>query len=82
MAVHENETLIYPNGEFVGIWSSEELKFAKEHGYLVTVIKGYNFNKIPSVFKEYVLNLYDLKSKARGSLRSIAKSLLGSQTIL
>ena len=78
LPIHENETLICPNGEFIGIWSSEELKFAKEHGYLVTVIKGYNFDKIPSVFKEYVLNLYDIKSTATGSLRSIAKSLLNN----
>lgn len=78
LPIHDNETLICPNGEFLGIWSSEELKFAKEHGYLVTVIKGYNFNKIPSVFKDYVLNLYDIKSKATGSLRSISKSLLNN----
>ena len=42
------------------------------------MIKGYNFDKIPSVFKEYVLNLYDIKSTATGSLRSIAKSLLNN----
>ena len=78
LPIHANESLICPNGEFIGIWSSEELKFAKEHGYLVTVIKGYNFNKVPSVFKDYVLNLYDLKSKSKGSLRTIAKSLLNN----
>ena len=32
--------LICPNGEFTGIWSSEELKYAKENGYEIVVIKG------------------------------------------
>jgi len=41
---NKNE-FIYPNGEFTDIWSSEELKFAKENGYEIVVIKGYNLNK-------------------------------------
>lgn len=44
LRINKNE-LIYPNGEFMGIWSSEELKFAKENGYEIVVIKGYNLNK-------------------------------------
>jgi hypothetical protein len=27
------------------VWSSLDLKFAKENGYNIKVIKGYNFNK-------------------------------------
>ena len=70
--------LIFPNGEYHGIWFSEELKFATEHGYEITVIKGYNFNKTIGIFDKYILELFNLKSNSQGSLRMIAKSLLNN----
>ena len=70
--------LIFPNGEFEGIWPSPELKFAKENGYQVKIIEGYNFNEVPSYFRDYVLDLYELKSNTRGSERLINKSLLNN----
>jgi DNA polymerase type B, organellar and viral len=36
-----------------GLWSSEELNFAKSKGFEVTVIKGYNFNKVENIFNDY-----------------------------
>ena len=33
LPLHINNNLIFPNGEYFGIWSSEELKFAKENGF-------------------------------------------------
>ena len=78
LPLHINESLTSPNGEFSGIWSSEELKFARLHGYDITVIKGYNFNKIDSVFKDYIHNIFEIKNNSTGSLRTIAKSLLNN----
>ena len=46
LPLHINGLLILPNGEYEGIWSSEELKFVRDNGYKVLVLKGYNFNKI------------------------------------
>ena len=57
------DKLISPNGEFEGIWFSEELKFAKAQGYDIKVIKGYNFNRVKNTFDEYILDLYKLKKK-------------------
>jgi len=55
LPLHINNNLILPNGNYFGIWFSEELKFAKKNGYKITVIKGYNFNKVENLFKEFVL---------------------------
>jgi hypothetical protein len=78
LPMHINNSLILPNGEFYGIWASEELKFAKEKGYEITVIKGYNFNKVDSYFKEYILKLFDIKKNSTGSTKIISKSLLNN----
>lgn len=73
----KNKT-IYPEGVFEGIWSSEELKFARDQGYKITVSKGYHFDKNKDVFKSYILNLYNQKRNSSGFLRSIFKSLLNN----
>lgn len=78
LPLHINNNLIFPNGEYFGIWSSEELKFAKKNGYKITVIKGYNFNKVENIFKEFVLFLFNKKANATGSLKMICKSLLNN----
>lgn len=70
--------LVFPNGEFTGTWSTEELKLAAKHGYKIKVIKGFNFNKVKSPFKEYVTELYKEKSLATGSRKMIFKSLLNN----
>ena len=54
----KNNTLICLNGEFYGIWCSEELKFAKSKGYEITVIKGYQFNKVNNIFNDYINELF------------------------
>jgi DNA polymerase type B, organellar and viral len=54
------------------------LKLARDNGYKIKIIKGYNFNKVEGVFSEYVTELYALKAKAVGSARAILKSLLNN----
>ena len=78
LPVHSNGQVIFPNGKFEGIWSSEELKFAKSKGYDIKVIKGYNFNKVENIFNDYVKDLYDLKDKSTGSFKFIYKNLLNN----
>jgi DNA polymerase type B, organellar and viral len=70
--------LIMPNGKWSGWYFSEELKFAVLNGYKVKVLKGYNFNKQDNVFKDYVNDLYKIKSNNKGHIKVIAKSLLNN----
>ena len=76
--MHEKGKLILPNGEFEGVWFSEELKFARDNGYEIKVIKGYNFNKIYNLFDKFVDDLYDIKSKSKGAIKAMIKFILNS----
>lgn len=51
---------------------------AKANGYQITVIKGLQFNKQESPFKEYVEELSMLKDTLTGSPRKVVKSLLNN----
>lgn len=57
--------LIFPTGEFVGVYYSEELKYAKKLGYLVLPISGYLFQERESPFKGYVSSLYASRLQAK-----------------
>lgn len=50
-------TLIFPTGTFVGVYYSEELKYARDIGYTIIPINGYLFDKMESPFKGYVNTL-------------------------
>ena len=78
LPVRTNKGLIFPNGAFEGIWTSEELKFAKSKGYEITVIKGYQFNKVNDIFTDYILELYKFRKNSEGFLKLIFKSLLNN----
>nr|YP_010044372.1 DNA polymerase [Trametes versicolor]QPF23613.1 DNA polymerase [Trametes versicolor] len=78
LPIHKDNRLICPNGVFYGVWSSEELKFAKSKGYEITVFKGYQFNKVNNIFDDYVNDLFDKKKNSTGFLRLIYKSLLNN----
>jgi DNA polymerase type B, organellar and viral len=71
---HNGKT-IYPTGTWIGVYFSEELKAVIEHGYQINLIKGYEFSKI-DLFSSYVNHFYDLKRKATGAARWIAKNHL------
>lgn len=38
----DKHSLVFPTGEFVGVYYSEELKYAKSLGYQITVLNGYS----------------------------------------
>lgn len=78
LPIHSDGSLILPNGEFYGVWFSEELKFAKDKGYEIKVIKGYNFNIQENVFQKFVDDLYDIRLKAKGMIKAITKLILNS----
>lgn len=61
----KEKILIFPTGEFVGVYYSEELKYAKSLGYTVIPISGYIFQKMESPFKKYVTSLFESRLQAK-----------------
>lgn len=79
LPVRYNLGIVFPLGSWEGWYFSEELKFAKENGYIIKVIKGYKFNKVKDVFFNYVNNIYNIKSNPKNKTqKTIAKSLLNN----
>jgi len=61
----KDDTLIFPTGEFVGVYYSEELKFARKLGYRVLPLNGYLYEKKKSPFKDLVRSLSESRIKAK-----------------
>lgn len=71
--------LIFPHGKWEGWYFSEELKFASTYGYKVSVNKGYTFDRVSDVFKDYVSKVHLHKINAKNSTEKfLAKSLLNN----
>jgi len=62
---NENGILIFPTGQFMGVYYSEELKYAKSIGYTVIPIKGYLYEKGEGLFNSFVTDLYGNRLKAK-----------------
>jgi hypothetical protein len=75
-------TLIFPTGKFIGVYFSEELKYAKSLGYIVYPLSGYLFNRMESPFKEFVRDIYnrriEAKEKGNKALAFIEKTTMNS----
>jgi hypothetical protein len=67
-----NDKIIFPKGNWIGTYFSEELKEVVKHGYSIKLISGYSFSKI-DLFSEYVNHFYAQKIIATGPKRFIAK---------
>ena len=66
--------IIHPTGTWKGVYFSEELKEVVKYGYIITVIKAYQFSKA-QLFTDYIEHFYDKKnnSKSTGAKRYIAE---------
>jgi hypothetical protein len=60
-----NDTLLFPTGKFVGVYYSEELKYARSLGYTILPLRGYLFEEKPSPFDGFVSSLFSLRQEAR-----------------
>lgn len=79
LPVRTKSGLTFPLGKWYGWYFSEELKFAKTHGYKIQVLKGYSFNREKDVFTEYINKVYKIKSTTTNkSQKTMAKSLLNN----
>lgn len=63
----KNNTLLFPTGEFVGVYYTEELKYARGLGYTVLPISGYLFKRMESPFRSFVSSLFASRIDARKS---------------
>lgn len=61
----DNVSLVFPTGEFVGVYFSEELIFARDLGYKIIPLKGYLFEKKPSPFDSFVSSLFGRRQEAK-----------------
>ncbi len=67
------------NRKWSGWYFSEELKFAKDNGYKISVKHGYTFDKVSKVFDDYVNTFYKTKAESTDKVhRNISKSLLNN----
>lgn len=73
--VRMDDILATPSGHVLGVYFSEELKYAKSIGCQIKAHKAYLFSK-KFLFNDYVKDLYAEKSKATGSERVFIKLLL------
>ena len=79
LPVRNKNGIDFPLGKWEGWYFSEELKFAKNNDYKITVLKGYEFNKETNVFKDYINKIYSIKSNPiNNTQKSMAKSLLNN----
>ena len=79
LPVRTKNGIEFPKGSWSGWYFSEELKFARENGYEITVLSGYSFSKQEGVFADYVKYIYNIKCSAEDTVkRTLAKSLLNN----
>lgn len=72
------DSVISPIGKWIGVYFSEEIKYALTLGYKFKYKKYYKFDKA-IIFKDYVNDIYALRLKNRNtSLSSFYKLLLNS----
>ncbi|KAL2930261.1 DNA polymerase [Bienertia sinuspersici] len=58
----KDNILLFPTGQCVSVYYSEELKYAREQGYTLHPIMGYLFQKMEIPFQAYVNTLYESRS--------------------
>lgn len=73
---HEGKT-IYPVGNWIGCYFSEELKAVEKLGYQIKMIKGLEFSKT-NLFSGFVHHFYNEKKFAFGVERDTAKLQLNN----
>ena len=62
---NHNNTLLFPTGKWVGVYYSEELKFAQTLGYRIVPLRGYLFEEKSSPFDGFVSSLFAKRLEAK-----------------
>ena len=58
-------TLLFPTGKFIGVFYSEELKFARDLGYQIIPLRVYLFETKSSPFEGIISYLYESRLEAK-----------------
>lgn len=78
MKVEGELKTVYPLGEWIGVYYSEELKNAVKYGYTVELIDGYRMAKSNGVFDEFIDHFYEKKKHATGAYKQLIKLILNA----
>lgn len=79
LPIRFNGRLIFPTGNFSGLWTNNELIYALENGYKIEKINSITeFPIYDMVFAEYVKHFYSKKEKETGIYREFYKKMLNS----
>lgn len=72
--------LIFPTGDWIGVYFSEEINYAKELGYNFTYVDGYFYPEESYIFKNFVDTIYNMRLKydKHSGLNKMCKLLLNS----
>lgn len=62
---NEKGKLLFPAGEWSGVYTVEEALTASKIGYEVEVIDGYFCEEAEPIFKDYILEFYKMKKQAK-----------------
>lgn len=62
---NRKKTLLFPIGQFVGVYYSEELKYARDLGYEILPLRGYLFEKMSSPFESFVSDIFASRQEAK-----------------
>lgn len=77
----KKEKLLFPVGKFRGWWDAAELRKAKEVGYKIRTIEGWEFPRAEAVLRRYVEEIYPIKvehAHTKDVWYYVAKLLLNS----
>lgn len=74
----KEDRTIFPTGKVIGVYFSEELKALANRGYSITLIRGYEFERVKDLFTDFINHFYELKKFAKGSERALAKLIMNS----
>jgi len=74
---HKDGKTIYPVGNWIGTYFSEELKAVSKLGYQIKLIRGYEFSRV-DLFTKYVNTFFEIKRTSSGPEKMIAKLLLNN----
>lgn len=62
----DKNTLIFPTGKFVGVYYSEELKYARTLGYKIIPLSGYLYQNVNSTpFGTFISSLFEKRKEAK-----------------